>query len=130
MRRLMLPVVGVCLALLWSQPGAAQQDEALTFLDKAIKAHGGEDKLRATMATHVKAKGKAMDGGNEIAFTLEGFFQLPDKVKVVMELTIQNNNITAVVVYDGKDVYSDIMGKKDAIRDALAKELKNSVYRE
>jgi hypothetical protein len=130
MSRQTLPVLCVMAGLLGSLSAQAQQDEARALLERAIKAHGGEDKLKASYATHVKAKAKATDGGNEIAVTLDAYFALPDKVKLVMNVEVQGNNISAIVVADGKAVHANIMGKPEGLPDALVKELKSSLYRE
>lgn len=130
MLRSTLFLVGVCLSLTCAAPSGAQQDELQAYLDKVIKAHGGEAKLRSSMATHVKAKGKINADNNEFSVTLEGYFQLPDKIKLVMELDLQGKNLSVVVVLDGKDAFANVMGKPDKVPEELLKELKTSLYRE
>lgn len=110
--------------------GEAQQDDTGAFLAKVIKAHGGEEKLRASYATIVKAKGTAHIENNDIPLTLEGHFQLPDKLKLEMQLDMMGQNFTIIMVFDGEKAWANVMGKEEKAPDEFAKELKNSLIRE
>src|SRR5262249_39105412 len=75
-------------------------DDAKTILEKAIKAHGGVDKLTKFKAGRMKAKGKVFSPA-EIEFTQESWFLLPDKVKEVGEFEIMNMKIKTVTIING-----------------------------
>jgi hypothetical protein len=121
MRRLTIPITAV---LLFAGVSWAGQDEARAILEKAIKAHGGEEVLRKHPATIIKAKGKMeLFDGVEIQQTIA--FQQPNKFRNELSFTINGMEIRTVGVYDGKKAAIEVNGKKadfdkldEAFRDA------------
>src|SRR5437879_1803234 len=76
---------------------AQQQDARRALVAKAIKAHGGADKLNKAEASHVKMTG-TLDTMGGIKFSSETFMQ-PGKFRLVIEVNINNMNIHVVQVY-------------------------------
>ncbi len=63
--------VGICLGLGAAAARADEQDEIKARLDKAIKAHGGEEKLAKPKPSTAKVKGKFYGMGDGAEYTLE-----------------------------------------------------------
>src|SRR5438094_592207 len=121
MRKLLLLSAGVCLVLGLAGRVAAA-DETQAIIDKAIKAHGGKDKLAKAKASEVKTKGKIHLGGG-IAFTGETYVQVPDKFKTVLELEVNNMNINVTTVFNGDKAWVKANGEKIKLDDNLKKEI-------
>src|SRR5262249_35145096 len=61
------------------------QEEVRTIIEKGIQAHGGEEKLAKVKAVRAKSKGMIHFGGASSAYTNTESWQLPDRIRVVME---------------------------------------------
>src|SRR5262245_2113439 len=78
MHKWLLPaLMGVLLVSL--PQGRADDNEAKTVIDKAIKAHGGEDNLVKLQQVRVKSKGTMTIMGMGIRFTSDVVCLLPKK---------------------------------------------------
>ena len=99
MRRLIssLLIVGVSLGMA-TQASADEETQAL--IEKAIKAHGGREKLSKERTTQSKTKGtiELMSG---LAFTQEITIQLPKQLKEVMVLEVGGMKITVTTALNG-----------------------------
>jgi hypothetical protein len=97
MRTVLIPtlVAGVLLA---AQAGA-RADDVQAVLDKAVKAHGGAEKLAKPGAVQTKTKGTIELAGG-IAFTDETIIQPPGQVKTATTLDVNGKSITVNVVFD------------------------------
>lgn len=106
--------------------GAVQaDDDAKAILEKAIKAHGGADKLSKFQAGSLKGKGKVDSPVGELEFTQEVQFTLPDKVKEVAEFTIMGNAIKTVAIINGEKLSLEVNGMNIAVKDALKEVLED-----
>src|SRR5437016_3102742 len=104
MRRLSihLGVFGLlCATAALGGPALGQgQDEARAILDKAIKAHGGEDVLRKHKAGTIKNKGR-LEILNGVDIMQEISFCLPDKFREEMSFDANGMAIRIVTVFNG-----------------------------
>jgi hypothetical protein len=112
-----VPVV-LALALV----GHAQDDGARAQLDRAIKAHGGAEKIGKLTASRVRSKGKLeLLGG--IEFNQSIAYQLPDKLREELDMEVMGQKVKTVSVFNGKKAAILVNGKPlpltDAIKDAL-----------
>src|SRR5438309_2335023 len=96
MGRFMIGIVSVGLMLGFSHRALAA-DEAFAIIDKAVKAHGGAEKMAKLKAVQTKGKGKLEIMGQKIPFTRDGFAQLSGQVKEVLQLDINGMQITTTV---------------------------------
>jgi hypothetical protein len=69
-------------------------------VEKAIKAHGGADKLVKLKAVRRQFKGEADINGNTVKFTVETVSRLPDRVRVKITFGGDNENILRVLAGD------------------------------
>jgi hypothetical protein len=107
---------------------AAAPDECRAILEKALKAHGGKEKLEKLKAMQTKGKGTLELGGNSVPFTQEGATQLPDKLKQVMELSVNGVNIKVTTVYDGKQGWISNNGMTMDMNQTLLDLMKEATY--
>ena len=96
------------------------------ILDKAIKSHGGEEKLASLKAARTKTKGTIELGGG-LAFTQEVVYQVPDKFKESMDLTVNGNQVRVITTVN-KDKASIVAnGQAVDLTDAIKAELKEAI---
>ena len=80
---------------------ADDRDQALSLIDRAIKAHGGADGLtRAQVSTRSSAGTQVQPGGGgaEVTFTSEVTQSLPDRIRIAMEV---EKRVKVLIVIDG-----------------------------
>jgi hypothetical protein len=127
MRKFLLAVAvfGVALVL---APQTRAQDEAKAIIEKAIKAHGGADKLAKTKAVRSTAKGTLQLMGQTLAYTETSTIQQPNQFKSEVTLEIMGQQIPIIVVYDGKTCWAK--GPQGVMEDPplAADEIKTALY--
>jgi hypothetical protein len=92
-------------------------DEARAVVEKAIKAHGGEDKLARLTTVRTRTKGTLVVNGTPATFTAQTWRRLPDRSKTVLELEINDAKLGIVVVHDGKKAWSSLEGQTEELKD-------------
>lgn len=86
MKRIMTAVCGIALLAVVSPARASDDDAKLRdIVNKAIKAHGGADKLKKYKASVTKIKGKFYGMGEGIDYTGTTSLQLPDRLNAMVE---------------------------------------------
>jgi hypothetical protein len=125
MRTLLIPslVVGLLLA---AQPGA-RADEVQAILDKAIKAHGGAEKM-ARQALQTKSKGTVEVMGMSLSFTEESTVQQPGQLKSVLQLDLNGMNITVTTVFDKTMGWIQVPGKTIDMDEKVLTAVKEQLY--
>src|SRR5690349_16650606 len=97
-------------ALLLAGRPAVAQETPRTTIERAIKAHGGLERLSLVRADKVKVKGTLIAAGKAAPFTALTTVQLPAQYKSVIELTVDGrkrvlahliNGDRALVTVDG-----------------------------
>jgi hypothetical protein len=128
MRRtlLTLSVLGLLVGL--TQTSRTADDDTAALIDKAIKAHFPKGLDTKNKAVRMKTKGTLHIGGMDLPFTQEVAIQLPNKLKEVMELTVNNNNITITSIFDGKDAWIRAGDKDVKVTDDIRNEFKDALY--
>jgi hypothetical protein len=105
------------------------QEEARAVLDKAIKAHGGEDKLAKLNVTRTKAKGTVNIQGQDVDFTSDSAVQMPNKERNDLQLDIAGQKVTLLQIFNGEEGWLSLPGGqiREITGDQLG-EMKNSAY--
>ena len=117
--------LSVAVALAGLVPAAARAaDEPKDLLEKAIKAHGGEEFLTKNKGTYLKSKGKLdLPGVGETDFTQDTAVMLPDKLRDTLELKVAGQTITIFTLVNGDKVTLEVNGKDtdagDKVKDAM-----------
>jgi len=107
---------------------ARADDDVKAVIEKAIKAHGGEQNLTKYQATQQTAKGVLSLQGMDLEFTATISNQLPDKVREEIHLKLMGQKIDVVRVFNGKDGWESAMGTTRDFGDAEMKEAKNNMF--
>ena len=82
---------------------ARAEDDAATkaIVEKAIKAHGGQDKLTNFLGSTSTLKGKVHVMGMDLDYTMEFWVQLPAKLKYNLEFEVMGQKLKMVQVIAG-----------------------------
>jgi len=113
MRKLLVSLV----LILGLAGDALAQEEARAVIERAVKAHGGEEKLAKTRAVQEKAKGTLYVNDMKIEFTAESTIRLPGQFKNVIQSEIQGTKVTLIQVLNGDKGWLSINGKTDLADD-------------
>ena len=124
--------VSVCLlwcvslvAALGGQPKQPLEPHAL--LQRAMAAHGGENSLNRLKAGHAKTDG-IIEQEMSVPFTQEAFYQLPDRMKEIQVLEVNNQKLTVIIVLNGQQGWISSNGKTAPLGEALLTELREAAY--
>src|SRR5262249_58252802 len=109
-------------------PLAPAQDDANALIEKAIKAHGGAEKLAKMKALKIKTKGVLEIMGASLPFTQESSIQLPDKIKDAMQLEVMGQQITVTTVFDGTKGWINANGTTMEMNEDIMEAMKQAVY--
>jgi hypothetical protein len=125
MRRVLIPAL---LAVLFAAGSAVRADEVQAIIEKAIKAHGGADKVARESTTETKTKGTLEIVGQTLPFTEEATVQQPNQLKSVVQLEVMGQNVTITTVFDKDKGWVQAPGQgtvemKDNILTAMKEQL-------
>jgi hypothetical protein len=112
--------------LLVSQPAGRTEssDEARALIGKAVKAMGMDKIPDDTQGFRTKTKGTLEVMGMTLNFEQTVIVRLPNQLKDVMELDVNNMKIPVVTVFDGKKGWVEANGKLIKLDDKMNAELK------
>ncbi|HEY7315195.1 MAG TPA: hypothetical protein VH643_38035 [Gemmataceae bacterium] len=121
----MRTIAGSCcvLAVLVSiSPARAEEDAGVrAIVDKAIKAHGGADNLKKFKASVTTSKGKFYGFGDGIEYTGEASFQMPDRIRNMVEGKVGDDTFKFTQVVKGDKGWTKLNDKTDELsKEALA----------
>jgi hypothetical protein len=106
--------------------GAADSDVA-AIVDKALKAHGGAEKLALEPAMRTKGRGTINVGGGT-DFTVESTVQ-SGKLRGVIQMSIAGQEVTLITVFDGMKAWQKVNGEtKEQTGEILLYEARESAY--
>src|ERR1700690_148327 len=97
--RFVLELMAVGILALGLVSGAAAQDDVKAVLEKAVKAHGGKEKLAKMSAIRSKSQGTIeLFGG--LGFSQESISSLPKQFKETIAVEIGGSKKTIITVFD------------------------------
>lgn len=120
-------LLAVLVCLLLPAACVAADDDSRAIIDKAIKAHGGAEKLAKFTAAQTKSKGKIELAGG-IEFTSESAFQLPDKFKESIDLEVMGNKVKVATVYNGEKGWIVVGGETKEMDDKTLEASKEQAH--
>jgi hypothetical protein len=108
---------------------ADEQPDLRKVIDKAIKAHGGADKLAKFKAATLKLKGKYYGMSEDgVDFTGDAASQSPDKTRMEITIDVMGMEFKFLRVVNGDKGWTHMMGQTTAMdKEALA-EAKEELY--
>jgi hypothetical protein len=120
-----------CLALVSSflLPAIAlgAEDDSQAIIDKAIKAHGGADKLTKFQAARSKSKG-TIDVAGGISFTSDSAYQHPNKFKESLELDVMGNKVSIATVFNGEKGWISVNGETKEMDEKVLDASKEQIH--
>jgi hypothetical protein len=126
MRRFLFASLGVAFMLGYA-PHAPAQGEVTAIIEKAVKAHGGAEKLDKVKCLQTKGKGK-LELRDGIEMTQDKIVKFPNKFKEVLELEVGGQNMKIVTVFDGTKAAITRNGEAVDINDMLMEEFKEAAH--
>jgi hypothetical protein len=127
-RTVVLALVG-CLAATVPANVQAQDKDAQAIIDKAIKAHGGLDKLAVLDKPYTaKAKGIIVLMDMNLDFKLEGWAAPPTKSKAVIDVSFMGMQLQIIQVFNGDKGWVSVAGDVKEVEKEDMDEHKHSLY--
>jgi hypothetical protein len=128
MRTCLALSVVLSLLLLGGGGALAADKDVSAIIDKAIKAHGGAEKLDPERAVRVKFKGTMGLGGVAISFTGDNTTE-GDKSRSVIQLSVGGQEVSTTQVFNGTKGWQELGGETKEAEGAQLEEMKESAYR-
>ena len=128
MHKWLLPALLGGLLLVSLPQGRADDNEAKSVIDKAIKAHGGEDNLVKLQLVRVKSKGSMTIMGMNVRFTSDLICQLPKKSKQAVTFELGDQKIAMVQVLNGSKAWVVTDGENKDVEGEERKALQEDNY--
>jgi hypothetical protein len=130
MRKLLCASLSLILAGVVACPAeAADRDAALNIINKAIKAHGGEDALaKAKLATRT-GEGQMTIVKDEVPFTDTITLSLPDRFKLALDVGKGQNKYKVALVLNGNKGWQATGGMVVELSAGRVAELREEAYR-
>jgi hypothetical protein len=113
------------LLLTTGHPAAAQETPRAT-VERAVKAHGGAERLSLVRADKVKVKGTLIAAGKAAPFTAVTTVQLPAQYKSVIELIVEGRKRTLAHLLNGDRALVTIDGQPQKLEPAALAELRET----
>lgn len=110
---------------------ADQEKDARSLLMRAIKAHGGPDKLAQLRTVREQSRGVLTVLGMKVSFTTESLFRAPNQFRISQTTEIRGKQLHIVQVFDGGKGWRVEGGVPKAVDDKTAanwKELAHATY--
>src|SRR5713226_2258894 len=126
MRRLIVLLFTMLIAARDARPDDASQAQAI--VDRAVRAHGGPERLAKTQLMIRKATGVMSLFGQEVPFSDELVLQLPDRWRLKLEAGPAGQKAQFLLVVNGKQGWqSDGTGVAEVDKQRLS-ELREEAY--
>jgi hypothetical protein len=125
MRTVLIP--SLVAGLLLAGGSFSRADDIQAILDKAIKAHGGAEKVAKPSTVQTKSKGTIEILGG-IAFTEEATIQPPGQLKSVVQIEVMGQNVTVTTVFDRDKGWVQAGGKNMDMDEKLIAVMKDQLY--
>src|SRR5437879_552968 len=123
--------VGLAMTLMVTATLPARADDraaALAVVGRAIRAHGGEQRLAKAQLVHRTGKGNLLLYGRESPFATDTILQLPDRVRDVIDLQVGDQKTRMILIINGdKGWQTSPNGVADMDQDRLA-EVREEAY--
>lgn len=108
---------------------APAQEEFKAIIAKAVKAHGGAEKLAAVEKKGIELKSKGVIHlMGVITYTGESFVQMPGKFREVLQMDINGTPVTQTVVLNDGKCWINVNGMNVDLGDTLTKEMKEEMH--
>jgi hypothetical protein len=124
MRTLLL---GVAVLLGWSGGLCLAQESPNAIIERAIAAHGGQQRLARVRADRVRLSGTLHVGASAVPFSNETTVQLPDHFKSVVRLTLGERTQVVVHLLDGERAAILVDGQAQPVSSSHLAQLRQTL---
>ncbi len=108
-------MVSLVALLLFAAGPALAQEAPRALIERAIRAHGGQERLARARADRVKMKGTLVVGTTKVPFVSETTVQLPGQFKSVVQVTGDGKTHTVVHLLNGERSIVLLDGKEQEL---------------
>lgn len=127
MTRTFYAILALGIAFLGHAPWAMGQEDAKAILQKAVKAHGGKEKLAKAHAVSSKSKGSVeLFGG--LSFTQESISDLAGAFKETVNVETNNSRFPTVTVLEGGKGWTKTDGAPRDLDESALEEIKQAMH--
>jgi outer membrane lipoprotein-sorting protein len=119
-------VLGLAAVAALSGGVRAADGEAVAVIEKAIKAHGGAEKLRKFTGATVKMKGELEVLGTPTEVTGELAYAIPGKLRLALDLEVMGQKVALVQTVNGEKTRQTVNGNAVPLPDEAAAELRRA----
>jgi hypothetical protein len=130
MHQLLLSCSVAVLLFVPAQHSFADDNDPKALVARAIKAHGGEEKLAHVKTTYVKGKGTVEVMGLSLEFTISGVVQQPGQSKNEISFEIMGMQVTVVHVFNGEKGWMKLNNQVMEVDKEHLAEMKEEMYEE
>jgi hypothetical protein len=127
MRKRMQWAVAISLAICGT---ASAGENPRLILERAIKAHGGEERLARIRSDRVKLKGTLLVDGRDMAFVGETLVQLPSQFKNVVQLDDGKRKYLVVQIVNGDQAWVTLDSQPQKLTANALAEMRETLYLE
>jgi hypothetical protein len=106
---------------------ARGEDTVAAVLDRAIKAHGGAEKLAPKAAVRTKTKGTIELAGG-LPYTEEVTIQGQDQLKSVVTVEIMGQSVAVTTIFNRDKGWINAQGQTKDMDEKLLAEIKEALY--
>lgn len=117
--------------LIVARPSPAPgQTEPRAILEKALKAHGGDEKMLRLKAVQTRSKGTFYTGQGEITFTDETQVLHPHHLRSVKHLEANGMAMTQVLVLNGDKAWIVLGDTPRDLEEAMVANLRDNLFQD
>jgi hypothetical protein len=119
-----MPAVAVLVA---SATLVQAQESPQAVVQRAIAAHGGQERLARVRADRVRSRGTLFVGASPVPFQSQTTVQLPSQFKNVIQMTVGDKTKTVVHLLDGDKATILIDGQPQPVSAALLAQMRQTL---
>jgi len=118
-----------CAALLICSAGVAvAQEKPQDIIERAIKAHGGQEKLSRIACDKAKIQGTVLESEKETPFTAETYVNPPAQLKSTITLIANDRKIILVQVLNGDKATVTLDGQPQKVTAAAEGDMRENLH--
>ena len=106
--------------------------DARELVEKAIRAHGGEENVARLQSVRIKVEGEAelAPGQPAVPLVVEDVWQMPDRYKTTSRTTLSGQAFTQTLCINETGGWAQVNGQVQPLPDAGLKEMKEQKWAE
>lgn len=129
MKRTVPHAVTLLLLLSAAMPAAADDDSPRAIVERAIKAHGGQERLDKLKTDRVTFKGTILVNEKEATLTGETTVNMPSQCRSVTKITVGMKTNTVVQILNGNDVIVTVDGQpQKTVPESAIAEMRDTLH--